>query len=67
METHSPGVRKVSNEEVHRICGKLQFTHYENLINLDKLVGLNRFQFIALPLKICGGTGSPIRAVAVLE
>lgn len=67
VETMSPGVRKVSNKGVHKICGKLGFTHYENLINLHKLVGRGRFRFIALPLKIRGGTGSPVRAVAVFE
>ena len=67
VETMSPGVPKVSNKEVHQICGKFGFTHYENMINLDKLIGRGRFRFIALPLKIRGGTGSPVRAVAVFE
>lgn len=67
VETMSPGVRHVSNKEVHRICGELGFTHYENLINLDQLIGRGRFRFIGLPLKIRGGTGSPVRAVAILE
>ena len=40
-------------------------THIENLCNLDKVVG-KRFTFIALPLKIRKGTGSPLRAVAIL-
>ena len=66
VETRSPGVRKVSNEAVHQICGELRFTHYENLINLHQLVGIGRFQFIGLPLKIRGGTGSPVRAVALV-
>ncbi len=35
----------------------------ENLRGLDSLSG-TRFRFIALPLKIQGGTGSPVRAVA---
>lgn len=65
VETASPGVRHVSNKEVHHICGELGFTHYENLINLHQLVGRGRFRFIGLPLKIRGGTGSPVRAVAV--
>jgi kynurenine formamidase len=38
----------------------------ENLCNLDKVVG-KRFTFIGLPLRIRQGTGSPIRAVAVLD
>ncbi|SIO23291.1 cyclase family protein [Algoriphagus halophilus] len=67
VETMSPGIPKITNKEVHHICGELGFTHYENMINLDQLVGRGRFRFIALPLKIKGGTGSPVRAVAVFE
>jgi kynurenine formamidase len=67
VETLAPGVIDVSNKEVHRICGELGFTHYENLINLHRLIGRGRFRFIGLPLKIRGGTGSPVRAVAVFE
>jgi kynurenine formamidase len=65
VEPASPGVRGVSNKEVHRICGELGFTHYENMINLHQLIGRGRFRFIGLPLKIQGGTGSPVRAVAI--
>jgi len=67
VETMSPGVRHVSNKQVHVICGEMGFTHYENLINLHLLIGRGRFRFIGLPLKIRGGTGSPVRAVAVFE
>jgi kynurenine formamidase len=67
VEPASPGVRGVSNKEVHRICGELGFTHYENMINLQQLIGRGRFRFIGLPLKIRGGTGSPVRAVAIFE
>lgn len=67
VETMAPGVRKISNQEVHHICGELGFTHYENLTNLHQLIGRGRFRFIGLPLKIRGGTGSPVRAVAVFE
>jgi kynurenine formamidase len=67
VETMSPGVRKVSNKDVHLICGELGFTHYENLINLHLLVGRGRFRFVGLPLKIRGGTGSPVRAIAIFE
>lgn len=67
VETMSPGLSGISNREVHRICGELYFTHYENLINLHQLIGKGRFQFIAFPLNIRGGTGSPVRAVAVLD
>ncbi len=67
VETVSPGVRHISNKEVHHICGELGFTHYENMINLHQLIGRGRFRFIGLPLKIRGGTGSPVRAIAVFE
>lgn len=67
VETMSPGVSGVSNKEVHYICGELGFTHYENMINLYKLINRGRFRFIGLPLKIKGGTGSPVRAVAIFE
>jgi len=67
VETMSPGVPGISNKQVHHICGELGFTHYENMINLNKLIGRGRFRFIGLPLKIIGGTGSPVRAVAIFE
>jgi kynurenine formamidase len=48
-----------------RLCGT-KSTHIENLCNLDKVVG-KRFTFIMLPLKIRKGTGSPIRAIALVS
>lgn len=38
----------------------------EHLVNLDRLP-VPRFQFVGLPLRIKGATGSPIRAVAILQ
>jgi len=38
----------------------------ENLINLDQIQKV-RFDFIALPLRIQGGTASPVRAVAIID
>jgi kynurenine formamidase len=67
VETMAPGVSGISNREVHQICGKYGFTHYENLVNLHLLIGRGRFRFIGFPLKIRGGTGSPVRAVAIFE
>jgi kynurenine formamidase len=46
---------------------ELGFMHYENMVNLYQLIGRGRFSFIGLPLKIRGGTDSPVRAVAVFE
>src|SRR5215470_11781882 len=67
VEAVSPGRPGLNNFEVHHVCRDLNFTHIEGLCNLDKLVGKGRFRFIGFPLKIKGGTGSPIRAVALLD
>ncbi len=67
VEAVSPGRPGRNNFEVHHVCRDLGFTHVEGLVNLDKVVGKGRFKFIGFPLKIRGGTGSPIRAVAMLE
>ncbi len=50
----------------HYICGKYDITNTENLCNLDKVVN-KRFIYFGLPLKIRDGSGSPIRAVALVE
>jgi kynurenine formamidase len=67
VEAVSPGRPGRNNFEVHHVCRDMGFTHMEGLVNLDKLVGRGRFRFIGFPLKIKGGTGSPIRAVAWLD
>jgi kynurenine formamidase len=67
VEAVSPGPPGRNNFEVHHVCRDLGFTHMEGLVNLDKLVGKGRFRSIGFPLKIKGGTGSPIRAVAWLD
>lgn len=67
VEAVSPGRPGKNNFEVHLVCRDMGFTHVEGLVNLEKLVGKGRFRFIGFPLKIKGGTGSPIRAVAWLE
>lgn len=67
VESMAPGLRGKTNQAVHHICGEMGFTHYENLINLHQLINRGPFQFIGLPLKIKGGTGSPVRAVAVFN
>jgi kynurenine formamidase len=50
----------------HVVCGEYQIANTENLTNLNLLVG-RRFTFFGLPLKLRRGTGSPIRAVAILH
>jgi len=67
VEAVSPGRPGRNNFEVHHVCRDMGFTHVEGLVNMEKLIGKGRFKFIGFPLKIRGGTGSPIRAVAMLE
>lgn len=51
---------------VHRdILGKSTLI-VEGLVNMDKL-GEEEFTFIALPLKIKGSDGSPVRAIAIIN
>ncbi len=67
VEAVSPGRPGRNNFEVHHVCRDMGFTHMEGLVNLEKLIGKGRFRFIGFPLKIKGGSGSPIRAVAWIE
>ncbi|HSQ89092.1 cyclase family protein [Romboutsia sp.] len=50
----------------HLVCGEYDITNTENLCSLDKVVN-KRFLYFGLPLKIRDGSGSPIRAIALLE
>lgn len=67
VEAVSPGRPGRNNFEVHHVCRDLGFTHMEGLVNLERLIGQGRFRFIGFPIKIRGGTGAPIRAVAWLD
>lgn len=50
----------------HRVCRDRNMLNIENMANLEKVAG-QRFIFSGTPLKIRGGTGSPIRAIAIFE
>ncbi len=50
----------------HQVCAEYAIMNTENLCNLGRVSG-KRFTYVGLPLKIRGGTGSPIRAVALLD
>ena len=65
VDNTSPDMFLDKTYPCHMVCREREVTHIENLCNLDKLVG-KRFTFIALPLKIRKGTGSPIRAIAIV-
>ena len=65
VEAISPAPEGELNFRAHRACAERGITHMECLATLDKLVGRGRFRFIGFPLRIRGGTASPIRAVAL--
>jgi kynurenine formamidase len=66
VDSPSPDNPASRTYPVHLMCREHGLTHYENLANLGRLVG-RRFTFIGFPLRIRGGHGSPIRAVALLD
>lgn len=66
VDTPSPDNPISKTYPCHMMCRAQGITHYENLNNLDKLVG-KRFTFIGFPLRFRDGTGSPVRAVALLD
>jgi kynurenine formamidase len=65
VEAISPAPEGEPNYQAHMVCAELGITHMECLWNLHALIGRGRFTFIGFPLKIRGGTASPIRAVAM--
>ncbi len=52
--------------EVHQILFKAGICALENVANMDQLPARG-FEIIALPMKIQGGTGAPVRIVAILK
>jgi kynurenine formamidase len=50
----------------HRILTAAGITIYENLCQLDSIPAIGSY-IVALPMKIGGGSGAPLRIVAILE
>lgn len=50
----------------HSVCKDRKILNTENLANLEEVAG-KRFIFVCFPLRIRRGTGSPTRAVAILD
>lgn len=67
VEAVSPSPEGELNFQAHNACGERGITHMEGLDNLDAVIGKGRFRFIGFPLKFRGGSGSPIRAVALFD
>lgn len=65
VEAISPAPEGEPNFQAHLACAERGITHIECLANLDQLIGRGRFTFIGFPLRLRGGTASPIRAVAM--
>jgi kynurenine formamidase len=51
----------------HRLCRDLKISHWEWLVNLESVLGVGEFQFFGVPLKFKGGSGSPVRAFAIVN
>lgn len=66
VDAASPDMWYDKTYPCHSVCAERHITHLENLCNLDKVLG-KRFIFVGLPLKIRQGTGSPLRAIAILD
>ena len=66
VDSPSPDTPGDRTYPIHLFSRARGITHYENLANLAAVVG-RRFTFFGIPLRIRGGTGSPVRAVALLD
>lgn len=56
-----------TNFAQHRLCRELGMSHWEWLVNLESLIGVGEFEFSGAPLKFKDGSGSPVRAYAVVN
>lgn len=65
VDTASIDYGRSTGFEVHRIAAAKNVAGLENLTNLDQLPARGAF-VIALPMKIEGGSGGPLRAVALV-
>lgn len=65
LDTASIDYGQSTQYESHRILFDKNIPAFENVANLDKLP-IKGFSVIALPMKIKGGSGGPLRIVAVV-
>ena len=64
IDTQSIDYGRSTHFETHRILASKGIPFFENVTNLDKLPATN-VVVIALPMKIKGGSGAPLRLVAI--
>ncbi|MFQ5440608.1 MAG: cyclase family protein, partial [Nitrosopumilaceae archaeon] len=65
LDTQSIDYGQSQYFKTHRILCSMNLPFFENIANLDKLPLLN-FTVIALPMKIKGGSGAPLRLIAII-
>lgn len=65
LDTPSIDYGQSSDFQAHRILCQNDLTIYENVAHLDQLPAKGSF-IVALPMKIEGGSGAPLRIVAVI-
>ena len=65
VDTASIDYGKSTDFQVHRLAASKNVPGLENLTNLDQLPPRGAL-VIALPMKIEGGSGGPLRAVALV-
>ncbi|HEX5782986.1 MAG TPA: cyclase family protein [Solirubrobacteraceae bacterium] len=65
LDTASIDYGQSTGFESHRILGAANVPVFENVANLDRLPAED-FLFIGLPMKIEGGSGGPLRAIAIV-
>ena len=65
VDTASIDYGRSTDFQVHRIAAEKNVPGLENLTNLDKLPPRGAL-VIALPMKIEGGSGGPLRAIALV-
>lgn len=66
VDAPSPDMPADPTYPCHTLCRTEEIPHVENLKNLNRVVGKD-FTYVGFPLPIREGTGSPIRAVAILD
>jgi kynurenine formamidase len=65
LDTASIDYGQSTMYETHRALFERDVPAFENLMNLDRLPPRGAF-IVALPMKIKGGTGAPLRAIAIV-
>jgi len=66
LDTPNLDQAQAKDYPAHKILLSKGVPIIENLTNLEK-IGASKFMFVGVPLKIRGASGSPIRAIAIVE